>query len=170
MALSDVSFAHMKSHPQRMDIEAAKEDLRNRTLAQMGDDFARILYLSSLRDFSTGEYHHHGLAISFSELAASRALTACHQELFYSLVLSPLESFVLQIDRFIRSTHKDYDSVLSASEKLQAYNTAVPSDCDEMAADLFRSNIKIATALLRSSRAFQESKPQSALPPPLLGR
>ncbi|SRR6266404_1106100 len=170
MALSDVSFAHMQSHPKRMDIEAAKEDLRTRTLAQLGDDFARVLYLSSLRDFSTGEYHHHGLATSFSESAASGALTACHQELFCSLVLSPLESFVLQIDRFIRSTHKDYESVLSASEKLQAYNTAVPSDCDEMAVDLFRSNIKIATALLRSSRAFQEGKSQSALPPPLLGQ
>jgi hypothetical protein len=153
-----------------MDIEAAKEDLKTRTLAQMGNDFARLLYLSSLRDFSTGEYHHHGLATSFSESAASGALTACHQELFYSLVLSPLESLVAQIDRFIRSTHKDYKSVLSASEKLQAYNTAVPSDCDEMAADLFRSNIKLAMALLKSSRPFQEGKSQSASPRPLLGQ
>jgi len=170
VALSDVSFAHMKYQPKRMDIEAAKQDLRTRTLAQMGNDFARLLYLSSLRDFSTGEYHHHGLATSFSESAASGALTACHQELFYSLVLLPLESFVVQIDRFIRSTHKDYENVLSASEKLQAYNTAVPSDCDEMAADLFRSNIKIAMALLKSSRPFQEGTSQSASPRPLLGQ
>src|SRR5580765_2953240 len=35
-ALSDVSFAYMKSQPKRMDIEAAKEDLKTRTLAQMG--------------------------------------------------------------------------------------------------------------------------------------
>src|SRR5258708_25877112 len=104
----------MKSQPKRMDIEAAKEDLKTRTLAQMGNDFARLLYLSSLRDFSTGEYHHHGLATSFSESAASGALTASHQELFYSLVLSTLKSFVVQIDRFIRSTHKDYRIVLRA--------------------------------------------------------
>jgi len=153
-----------------MDIEAAKEDLKPRTLAQVGDDFARLLYLSSLRDFSTGEYHHHGLASSFSESAASGALTECHEELFYSLVLSPLESFVVQIDRFIRSTHKDYQGVVSASEKLQAYNTAVPSVCDQMAADLFRSNIKIAMALLKSSPSFQEGKSQSASPRPLLGQ
>ncbi|MCU1243816.1 MAG: hypothetical protein JWO71_4542 [Candidatus Acidoferrum typicum] len=159
----------MKSQPKRMDIEAAKEDLKTRTLSQLGNDFARLLYLSSLRDFSTGEYHHHGLAACFSESAASRALTVCHQELFYSLVLSPLESFVVQIDRFIRSTHKDYESVLSASEKLQAYNTAVPSACDPMAADLFRSNIKIAMELLKSSQSFQERKSQSASPRPLLG-
>ena len=167
---SDVIFADMESRPKRMDIEAAKEDLKNRTLAQMGSDFARLLYLSSLRDFSTGEYHHHGLATSFSESAASGALTACHQELFYSLVLSPLESLVVQIDRFIRSTHKDYQNTLSAWENLQAYNTAVPSVCDQMAVDLFRSNIKIAMAFLKSSRSFQEGKSQFASPRPLLGQ
>ncbi len=167
---SDVLFAHMESRPKRMDIEAAKEDLKNRTLAQLGYDFARLLYLSSLRDFSTGEYHHHGLATSFSDSAASGALTACHQELFYSLVLSPLESLVVQIDRFIRSTHKDYQNTLSAWENLQAYNTAVPTVCDQMTADLFRSNIRIAMAFLRSSRPFQEEKSQSASPGPLLGQ
>src|SRR6266404_3406922 len=160
----------MESRPKRMDIEAAKEDLKNRTLTPLGYDFARLLYLSSLRDFSTGEYHHHGLAASFSESAARGALAACHQELFHSLVLSPLELLVMQIDRFIRSSHKDYQGVLSASEKLQAYHTAVPSDCDEMAVDLFRSNIKIAMAFLKSSRPSQREKSQSASPPPLLGQ
>jgi len=158
----------MKSQPKRMDSEAAKEDLKIRTLAQMGNDFAKLLYLSSLRDFSTGEYHHHGLAASFSESAAIEALTACHQELFYSLVLSPLELLVTQIDRFIRSSHKDYQSVLGAWDNLQAYNTAVPTVCDPLAADLFRSNIKTAMALLKSSQRFQEGKSQSASPRPLL--
>lgn len=160
----------MEYQPKRMDIEAAKEDLKIRTLGQIGNDFAKLLYLSSLRDFSTGEYHHHGLATAFSDSAASGALAACHQELFHSLVLSPLQSFVVQIDGFIQSTRKDYENVLNASEKLQAYNTAVPSVCNEMAADLFRSNIKIAMAFLKSSRPRQEGKSQSASPRPLLGQ
>jgi len=160
----------MGSQPKRVDTEAAKTDLKNRSLAHLGYDFARLLYLSSMRDFSTGEYHHHGLATSFSETAASEALIACHQELFYALALSPLESFVAQIDRFIRSTHKDYDHTLDTWEKLQVYNTTLPSVSDDMTAALFRSNIKIALALLKSSRALQEAKSQSALPRPLLGR
>ena len=159
----------MRFQPKQ-DIEAAKQDLKTRTLGQMGNDFTRLLYLSSLRDFSTGEYHHFGLATSFSEPAANGALAACHKELFYSLVLLPLEAFVAQVDAFIRSTHKDYESVLYATEKLQAYNTAVPSECDEMAADLFRSNIKISMSHLKSFRPLRERKSQSASQPPLLGQ
>src|SRR5579864_8914744 len=134
----------MQTELKRMDVEAAKKDLDNRTLAQFGYDFAKLVYLSSLRDFSTGEYYHHGLAHSFSETAAGGALIACHQDLFYSLALSPLESFIAQIDRFIRSTPKDYELVLSAWENLKAYNVTVPSVCDQITAELFRSNIKIA--------------------------
>jgi len=60
--------------------------------------------------------------------------------------------------------------VLSAWDNLQAYNTAVPTVCDRLAADLFRSNIKTAMALLKSSQRFQEGKSQSASPRPLLGQ
>jgi len=88
----------------RLDLETAKEDLQTRTLAPIGYDFGRLIYLSSLRNFGTGEYNHHGLAHSFSESVASAALAACHQEVFYRLALSPLESLVAQVERFIRSS------------------------------------------------------------------
>src|SRR5258708_24943645 len=88
----------------QLDDEAAKEDLRLRTLETIGYDFGRLIYLSSLRDFNTGEYYHQGLAHSFSEQAASAALAACHQEIFYRLTSSPLESVLAQVERFIRSS------------------------------------------------------------------
>jgi len=153
-----------------MDVEAAKDDLRNRTLANLGYDFARLLYLSSLRDFSTGEYHHEGLAFSFSESAAREAMAVCHQEVFHSLVLSPLSSFVGQVDRFIRSTPNNYQKTLDAWERLEACNSAVPSACVEMTVDLFRSNIKIAMALLKSPQSFPGVKSQSASRPLLPGQ
>ena len=150
-------------------MEAAKEDLRNRTLAKLSYDFARLLYLSSLRDFSTGEYHHDGLAFSFSERAAGQAMLACHQEVFYSLVLSPLSSFVAQVERFIRST-ADQERTLDAWQRLEAFNVVVPSVCDQTTADLFRSNIKIAMAFVKSPQAVPEARCQSALQPRLPGQ
>ena len=153
---------------KRMDVEAAKQDLRDRTLLKFGYDFARLMYLSSLRDFSTGEYYHHGLAQSFSESAATAAMAACHEELFYELTLGPLDSFVAQLDRLISSTHRDYRRTLEVWETLGAYNVAVPSTCDPTVAHLYRSNFKIAVMFLKLPRVDQEAKFQPASLPRLL--
>lgn len=153
-----------------MDVEAAKKDLDNRTLAQFGYDFAKLIYLSSLRDFSTGEYHHHGLAHSFSESAANTALAAAHKEVFYDLTSAPLEFFVAQIDRFIRSSPKDSEQILNTWEKLEAYRVTVPSDCDELTVGLFRSNVKVAMLLLKFLNSVRPQTSQLALPRPSLGR
>lgn len=160
----------MEARLKRLDVEAAKEDLKNRTLVKFDYDFARLIYLSSLRDLSTGEYSHHGLAHLFTESAAGAALAACHEELFYSLALGSLESFVAQLDRFIQSTHADYQRTLNAWETLEALNVTLPSVCDHMTAWLFRSNVKIAVALLKSPHSVQEEKSQPALPRRSLGR
>jgi hypothetical protein len=160
----------MKTRLKRMDVEAAEQDLKSRTLAQFDYDFARLIYLSSLRDFSTGRYHHHGLAQSFSESAASAALTISHQQVFYDLTSAPLESLVAQIERFIRSSFEDCEEILRTWEKLEVYRVTVPCDCDELTAALFRSNVKIAMALLKSPRSIQEEKHPPASPRLLLGQ
>src|ERR1700730_17983514 len=160
----------MQNRFKRMDVEAATEDLRNRTLAQLDYDFARLLYLSSLRDFSTGKYHHHGLAHSFSESAASAALTISHQQVFYDLTSAPLESLVAQIERFIRSSFEDCEEILRAWEKLEVYRVTVPCDCDNLTAALFRSNVKIGMAVLKSPRSILEGKHPPASPRLLLGQ
>jgi len=153
-----------------MDVEAAKKDLDNRTLAQFGYDFAKLIYLSSLRDFSTGEYYHDGLAHSFSDSAASAALAASHEQVFCDLTSAPLESFVAQIERFIRSSARDSEQILNAWEKLEAYRVTVPSNCDELSIGLFRSNVKIAMLLLKFLSSVRPQKSQPALPRRLLAQ
>jgi len=157
----------METRLKRMDVEAAKDDLKNRTLLKLGYDFARLMYLSSLRDFSTGEYYHQGLSQSFSEVAAAAAIEACHEEVFYGLTLGPFERFVAELDRLIRSTRKDYKRTLDAWETLGAYNVAIPSDSDPTAACLYRSNVRIAMMFLKRLGAEQEEKFQSSSQPQL---
>lgn len=167
---SDVTCDEMETRPKRMDVEAAKEELKSRTLAKLGYDFARLMYLSSLRDFSSGEYYHQGLTQSFSDFAAAAAMAACHEEIFYGLTLGPLDSFVAQVDRLIASTHKDYHRTLEAWETLGAYKVAVPSQCDPTVARLYKSNVRIAMRFLKLPRAGLAEKSRSASPRPLLDR
>jgi hypothetical protein len=136
----------------RMDAQAAIEDLRTRTLGPIGYDFGRLLYLASVRDYSTGEYQHHGLADSFSELAAEGALAACHTELFSRLATCPLRLFVPQVERFMRAACQDLQKTLDFWESLEVYRLTVPCTCDRLTTALFMSNVKIALAHLKSRR------------------
>jgi len=154
----------------QLNVEAAKEDLRLRTLEPIGYDFGRLIYMSSLRDFNTGEYYHQGLAHSFSEQAASAALVACHQEIFYRLVSSPLESLVTQVERFMRSSPHDWEKTVNAWETLEAYRVMVPSVSNRLVAELFRSNVRVAMEVLKRRGGIQAEKQPAASPLPSLGQ
>jgi hypothetical protein len=148
----------------RMHVDAAKEDLRNRTLAPIGYDFGRLLYLASMRDCSSGEYNHQGLARCFSEFAAREALATCHKEIFYTVATCPLELFVPQVERFMRSANPDLRRTLDSWFTLEGYRMAIPQDSDRLTVGLFLSNVRIAMVLLKSRLQAHPMRAQSAWP------
>ena len=133
--------------------EAAVRDLETRTLANLRGGLTRLVYLSSTRDYNTGEYQHDGLAHKFGAQAAQGALAKCHQAAFQDVLYSSLPTLVAQLATYIESTGAERDKVLHSWRHLQAFRVLVPETCDDLNADFFVSNIKIALEVLGSPAA-----------------
>jgi hypothetical protein len=134
-------------------VEAAVRDLESRTLAHLQGDLTRLVYLSSTRDYNTAEYQHEGLTQRFGAQAAQLALAQCHETAFQDLLNSNLSSLVAQLATYIDSTGADREKVLNSWRQLQAYRVLIPGTCDDLSADLFITNIKIALEALVSGAA-----------------
>jgi hypothetical protein len=131
-------------------VEAAVRDLESRTLAHLQGELTKLVYLSSTRDYNTGEYQHEGLAQRFGAQAAQLALAQCHETAFQDLLYSSLSSLVAQLATYIDSTGAEREKVLNSWRQLQAYRVLIPGTCDHLSADLFITNIKIALEALVS--------------------
>ena len=129
-------------------VEAAVRDLENRTLANLRGRLTKLVYLSSTRDYNTGEYQHEGLAQRFGAEAAQQALAQCHQAAFEDLLSDSLVALVEELVTYIESTGAQKEKVLSSWRNLQAYRVLIPSTCDPLKADFFVTNIRIGLEVL----------------------
>jgi hypothetical protein len=134
-------------------MEAAIQDLHDRTLANLPEVLTRLIYLSSTRDYNTGEYQHAGLADRYGPDTAQKALAGCHQAAFENLLYTDLADLVRQLAAYIESIGAEQDQVLDTWRGLQAYRVLIPNACDDLSAELFTSNIKIALEALRAEPA-----------------
>jgi hypothetical protein len=131
-------------------VETAVRDLQDRTLIHLQGQLTKLVYLSSTRDYNTGEYQHEGLAQRFGVEAAQRALAQCHEAAFQELLDASLSDLVAQLTTYIESTGAEREKVLSSWRNLQAYRVLIPGSCDPLKADFFVTNIKIALEVLGS--------------------
>src|ERR1043165_4536954 len=153
-------------------VEEALRDLRNRTLARLDGDFAKLVYLASTRDYNTGRYVHDGLSFGFPEAIVERAMAAAHREVFASLVLSPLRTFVAQVEQYIRSGCARPDELVTAWNISEAYRILPPSVHQPSKLRLFNSIFKIplATVTAPLTEHRQPREQQNSFQPPSPGR
>ena len=147
---------------KNVEIEPAVRDLRNRTLARLPGDVSRLVYLASSRDLNSGRYSHDGIAFHFSENVASKAMAACHAEIFDRLVYASLEELIEELCNYISSTDERPEDFLRSWKHLGSYRVLIPSECDELEAEVFLSNVKIALEILQTRQKPFSQHEQSA--------
>jgi len=129
--------------------EEATQDLRERTLAALPNSLSKLVYLASLRDYNTGQYHHAGLSESFGDRAATEAMEECHMEAFLDLALRPIEGLFHELDAYVHCYGDMAEDVMDTWEKLSAYTVVVPVNCDPITRQIFVSNVRCVLEVLK---------------------
>jgi len=130
------------------DINGAVDYLKKRTLASLGGDIARLIYVAGTRDYNTGVYYHDGIASCFTQEIASRALAQCHEESFRRIVECTIEDLVEQLEQYMKVNCSE--SFLVTWLDIEPYRVLTPLACDPLSSKIFCSNFKIALSILAS--------------------
>jgi hypothetical protein len=123
-------------------------DFTSTTLAAIPSVFARLTYLASLRDLSSGRYEHAGLTAVYQQEAVQQALEHCHEEIFERILESPLEEQERDLRAHLEGMESGLCVAVSHWRKLEAYRTLLPAESPDYLKELFCSNIRVLLELL----------------------
>lgn len=134
------------------------QDFTARTLAAIPNEFARLVYVASLRDLSSGNYDHAGLTAIYPRAAVQQALEMCHEELFLRILEMPLE----EQERDLRVCLSEMESSSLAKtvhqwSRTQAYRVLAPDSIPDYLRELFCSNLSALLEILKSDEATRPS-------------
>jgi hypothetical protein len=115
--------------------------------------FARLTYLASLRDLSSGRYEHAGLEAIYPAAAVQQALEQCHEELFERLLEMPLQAQQEDLRACLAGMQGGVASAVEHWQSLESYRILIPEAAPDYLKTLFCSNLRaLLGILLQDSR------------------
>jgi hypothetical protein len=126
------------------------QDFTLNTLANIPGHYARLVYVASLRDMSSGRYEHAGLAALYPEEALQQALQVCHEQVFERILELPLS----EQQEDLRSCLTAMEGGLRASvehwRRLESYRMLLPEHSPDYLKELFCSNLRALLEILQA--------------------
>jgi len=124
------------------------QDFTVRTLAAIPGAFARLTYMASLRDLSSGRYAHDGLLSVYQPESVQQALEQCHEEIFERLLESSLEEQANDLRVHLEGMEQGLCVAVAHWRKLEAYRSLMPADVPDYLKELFCSNTRALLEIL----------------------
>src|ERR1700683_3667840 len=124
------------------------DDFVARSLAPIPSCFGRLLYLASLRDLSTGDYSHQGLAESYPAGGVNEALKYCHDEVFRQILEMPLAKQEADLRECCEQIEGGAAGVAGRWLELEYFRLLVPLGTPDYLKDLFVSNFRVLLELI----------------------
>jgi hypothetical protein len=133
------------------------QDFTSTTLAVIPSSFARLAYMASLRDLSSGRYEHNGLMTVYQREAVQQALEQCHEEIFERLLESTLQEQEEDLRGYLEAMELGLEVTATHWRKLEAYRTLLPLEAPDYLKELFCSNIRALLEMIDSARCKDRS-------------
>jgi hypothetical protein len=129
------------------------QDFTQTTLAGIPGLFARLSYLASLRDLSSGRYEHAGLSALYPEEAIQQALQLCHEQIFERILESPLSAQQEDLRACLAGMGGGSSGAVCHWKRIEAYRILVPEAAPDYLKELFYSNLRALLEILDKENA-----------------
>jgi hypothetical protein len=144
----------MRTLTQLQQNRRVVQDFTETTLAGISGLFARLAYIASLRDLSSGKYEHAGLLALYPDEAIQQALQLCHEQIFERILESPLSSQQEDLRGCLAGMEAGLSRAASHWRRIESYRVLVPEAVPDYLKDLFCSNLRALLEIL-----VEESSP-----------
>jgi hypothetical protein len=124
------------------------QDFTLTTLARIPGLLARLTYVASLRDLSSGRYEHAGLAALYPDEALQQAIGLCHEQVFESVLETPLSAQQEDLQTCLSAMQGGLCSAIIHWRNMESYRVLMPEQSPDYLKDLFCSNIRALLEIL----------------------
>lgn len=130
------------------------EDFTTRTLSAIPSEYARLVYVSTLRDLPTGRYLHAGLSSRYPEGAVNEVLTASHGELFARILEMPLEEQFADLQTCLQGLGGELGKQAGRWRELEFYRALIPVGVTTQLRELFCANLDALLSVVEAESAI----------------
>lgn len=138
-----------------------------RSLNSAGGNFARLVFVGSLRDAYTGHYLHEGWGQIASVDEIHRTLRNIHHEIFNAMLQLPLLDLARELRLHFHSLSQPEPETVRLWLETEPYRDLIPQGCAASLRELFVSQVTLALEVLRHAPDWPQLSEPVALPRPL---